>query len=310
MPSLKEVRNQLMFSHFNNEITDEEFLLLYDLNTSTNLDLPYHSYDHFDLDVLENDECLSEFRFRKQDMTLLAEVMQVPDVITCYQRSVCSGLEALCIVLKRLAYPCRYADMLPRFARPVPVLCMINNHKVDLIYQVHGHRILQWNNALLNSQALQEYATAISAQGSPLFNCFGFIDGTVRPISKPGQNQNIVYNGHKRVSLLAEVSDSKKRERPLPAPDEFSVAHALAFPGTSDILATCNTNLVPRAFVALVQRNGQRTLWNNPNLVPRVLWLFGQRMGASRDSGVLEFCYRKISAVKQWKSLQGSQSKN
>ena len=45
-------------------------------------------------------------------------------------------------------------------------------------------------------------------------------------------------------------------------------------------------------------------------LVPRVLWLFGQRIGASRDSGVLEFCYRKISAVKQWKSLQGSQSKN
>ena len=46
------------------------------------------------------------------------------------------------------------------------------------------------------------------------------------------------------------------------------------------------------------------------NLVPRVLWLFGQRVGASRDSGVLEFSYRKISAVKQWKSLQGSQSKN
>ena len=47
-----------------------------------------------------------------------------------------------------------------------------------------------------------------------------------------------------------------------------------------------------------------------PNLVPRVLWLFGQRVGASRDSGVLEFSFRKISAVKQWKSMQGSQSKN
>ena len=46
------------------------------------------------------------------------------------------------------------------------------------------------------------------------------------------------------------------------------------------------------------------------NLVPRVLWLFGQRVGASRDSGVLEFSYRKISAVKQWKPLRGSQSKN
>ena len=30
----------------------------------------------------------------------------------------------------------------------------------------------------------------------------------------------------------------------------------------------------------------------------------------SSDSGVLEFSYRKISAVKQWKSLQGSQSNN
>ena len=38
MSSLKEVRNQLTFSHFKSEITDEEFLLLYDLNTSTNLD--------------------------------------------------------------------------------------------------------------------------------------------------------------------------------------------------------------------------------------------------------------------------------
>lgn len=152
--------------------------------------------------MLENDECLSEFRFRKQDIRLLAEAMQVPDVITYYQRSVCSGLEALCIVLKRLAYPCRYADMILRFARPVPVLCMINNHMMDLIYQMHGQRILQWNNALLNPRALQEYATAITVQGSPLDNCFGFIDGTVRPISKPGENQHIVYNGHKRVHAI------------------------------------------------------------------------------------------------------------
>ena len=173
-------------------------LLLYDLNSSTNLELPYDSYNHFNLDVLENDECLSEFRFQKRDFTLLVEVMQIPDVITCYQRSVCSGLEALCIVLKRLAYPCHYANMIPRLARPVPMLCMINNLMMDLIYQMHGHRILQWNNALLNPRALQEYATSITAQGSPLDNCFGFIDGTVRLISKPGQTQHIVYNGHKR----------------------------------------------------------------------------------------------------------------
>ena len=202
MCSLKDVREVLLISRVKNIINDGQFLLLYDLNSSNNLDLPYDSYDCFDFDVLDDDECLSEFRFHKRDIPLLAEVLQIPDVIKCYQRSVCSGLEALCILLKRLAYPCRYADMISRFARPVPVLCMITNHMVDFIYQTHGHRIQQWNDVVLNPQALETYAAAISAKGSPLDNCFGFIDGTVRAICKPGQNQRVVYNGHKRVHAI------------------------------------------------------------------------------------------------------------
>ena len=46
---------------------------------------------------------------------------------------------------------------------------------------------------------MEIYNNAITAKGPPLNNFFGFIDGTVRPISKPGQNQHVVYNGHKRV---------------------------------------------------------------------------------------------------------------
>ena len=38
--------------------------------------------------------------------------------------------------------------------------------------------------------------------GAPLNNCFGFIDGIVRPIARPGTNQRILYNGHKRVHSL------------------------------------------------------------------------------------------------------------
>ena len=33
-------------------------------------------------------------------------------------------------------------------------------------------------------------------------NCWGFIDGTVRPISRPGRNQRVVYNEHKRVHAI------------------------------------------------------------------------------------------------------------
>ena len=52
------------------------------------------------------------------------------------------------------------------------------------------------------SYELQRYADAISGQGAPLDNCFGFVDGTVRPISRPDERQRIVYNGHKRVHAL------------------------------------------------------------------------------------------------------------
>ena len=45
------------------------------------------------------------------------------------------------------------------------------------------------------------------------------------------------------------------------------------------------------------------------NLVPRVLRLFGQRLVARRETGVLEFYYRRICAVKQCKPLQAANQK-
>ena len=48
MPSLKMARNHLLISHYEGIVDDEEFLLLYDINTSRNLDLPYDLYERFD----------------------------------------------------------------------------------------------------------------------------------------------------------------------------------------------------------------------------------------------------------------------
>ena len=106
------------------------------------------------------------------------------------------------MLLRCLAYPCRYSDMIVCFGRPVPDLCMITNLVMDFVYDLHGHRITHWNPTILNSRLLEEYATAISDKGAALDNCFGFVDGTVRPISRPGEMQRIVYNGHKRVHAL------------------------------------------------------------------------------------------------------------
>ena len=48
---------------------------------------------------------------------------------------------------------------------------------------------MNWNNGILNPVSLQMYADAISAKGAD--NFIGFIDGTVRAISKPGERQRV-----------------------------------------------------------------------------------------------------------------------
>ena len=40
MPSLREIRDTLLFAHNDNLISEEECLLLYDINKSRNLKLP------------------------------------------------------------------------------------------------------------------------------------------------------------------------------------------------------------------------------------------------------------------------------
>ena len=116
--------------------------------------------------------------------------------------SVCDGMTGLCIVLKRLTYPCRYSDMIPTFGVSVPELCMIYNTVINYIFNEHGHLISHWNHTLLSPENLPRYADSIAAKGAALQNCFGFVDGTVRPICRPKQNQRVVYNGHNRVYSL------------------------------------------------------------------------------------------------------------
>ena len=48
----------------------------------------------------------------------------------------------------------------------------------------------------------QHFANAIHSKGAPLKQCWGFIVGTVRPISRPIRNQKIMFSGHKRVHCI------------------------------------------------------------------------------------------------------------
>ena len=128
--------------------------------------------------------------------------MYIPAQIKTYNRSLYDGLEAFCVLLKCYAYSCRYSDLEPRFGRPVPELCMMSNSILNFIYENYNYLLNDFNQPWLNQNKLEEYSIAIHNKGAPLMNCFGFVDGTVRPCSRPGQNQRLLFNGHKRIHAL------------------------------------------------------------------------------------------------------------
>ena len=92
--AFRDVRNLLLLSHDDGKINDEEFLVLNDLYVSKNADFPYDSYTPFDLEELDESECLAEFRFRKRHIPRLYNVLQIPDTLTCNQRWCAMELKA------------------------------------------------------------------------------------------------------------------------------------------------------------------------------------------------------------------------
>ena len=156
---MPKLRDTILMAHASRLINTEEFVLLYDLNKPKNPDLPYN-YEQFDLDKMKDDECKTEFRFYKNDIYNLADVLTLPDRIICYN-GVNVDMEAICIFLKRFAYPCRYVDMISRFARPEPQYCMISNAVMNELYQTWNHLLTDLDQDWLSPEHLEEFVTAV-----------------------------------------------------------------------------------------------------------------------------------------------------
>ena len=105
--------------------------------------------------------CKAEFRLYKNDVYNLIEVFHLPDQFTCYNGLKLDSLEGFCMLLKRYAYPCRYLDMITRFARPVPQLCMASNLIMDSIYTAWSRLLTNLNQPWLSPVNLERFAIAV-----------------------------------------------------------------------------------------------------------------------------------------------------
>lgn len=90
---------------------DDEELVIFDMILNTK-NREYHYLDKkpgvFNLDELTDDFCFTHFRFYKADIKKLRVGLNIPEEIKLKSGAKIGGLCALCVLLKRLAYPNRF----------------------------------------------------------------------------------------------------------------------------------------------------------------------------------------------------------
>ena len=74
MVTFKETREILLASYASNIISIEEYALLFEENSSNNLDFPYYNYPLFNLESQSEAECRANFRVEKHHIPLVEDV--------------------------------------------------------------------------------------------------------------------------------------------------------------------------------------------------------------------------------------------
>ncbi len=172
-------------------IDDDKLMLL----LTEDKDEPYHKkYDQFELDSLENLECRNMFRFDKENLPVLCKVLSLKDD---YKSSTCvkwSGLEGLCLMLCRLAYPNCLSDLVPIFGHGKSECSIILNAMLDEMVVKHSHHVGTVLQPWLNHTNM---TNIVQNKGAAVDNVWAFLDGTHIPICRPSRDQRSVFGGHK-----------------------------------------------------------------------------------------------------------------
>ncbi|KAK9357149.1 hypothetical protein V1504DRAFT_465543 [Lipomyces starkeyi] len=155
----------------------------------------------FSLDNMLDEDVKLKFRFTKLQLMIVAEELLLPEFIITKCRRKAHKIEALCLLLRRLAYPNRLYDLVRLFGRSRSAMSELIWTTALHIYNRFKH-LLYWDDVRLNENFRRICANAIHRKGAALDNCLGFIDGTARPICRLTLHQREVYNGHKRTHAL------------------------------------------------------------------------------------------------------------
>jgi hypothetical protein len=162
---------------------------------------PSQMMQFFDDDTFEK-----MFRFRRQDFSRVLDALQLTGtIILCgrERRQIRVHAEiALMVVLRRLAFPCRFVDLVNVFGMPSNRICDIFHSTVDHLYDKFARRLNQYSIWI---DYFPAFARAMQEFGAPYDNLINIFDGHFIAVCRPGGLGNVkslldqseLYSGEK-----------------------------------------------------------------------------------------------------------------
>src|SRR5436305_5140054 len=92
--------------------------------------------------------------------------------------------------------------MMQIFGRSSDELSQITMHMMDFLFTKFHHLLDSFNKECLTPRMLETFADKVWEKGGLLPDTWGFIDRTIRSITRLTWNQKQVYNGHKRMHAI------------------------------------------------------------------------------------------------------------
>lgn len=150
---------------------------------------------------LSEQECLEQFRFSKGAVIKLVPHLGLQTPHTKRNAYSTTPLSSCCLLLRRLASPCRWADVTDVFGKQPSHMSEIYWEALEQVVERYGDLIKGSIPEQFLQQRAANYAAAVADKTGALQNCVGFIDGTRIAIARPTGSvmQNVAYNGHKRL---------------------------------------------------------------------------------------------------------------
>jgi hypothetical protein len=145
-------------------------------------------------------------RFTIGEIKQIRCLLGIPDRFSTPARVPLHGDEGLFLLLCRLAHPIQVKSLELFFGYHESTVSEATHWVLYHIYKYWDFLLDDFASPLakkhLCTDRLKLFAQKVYENGAPLDCCWGFIDCTIRGISRPSKHQQDVYNGYKHIHAL------------------------------------------------------------------------------------------------------------